>query len=223
MAWNPNEQTTTLEMWDAGSSALEISAALGTKTRNAVIGWLNRQGIGDKDRSVSFAMLQERRKRSKAELLALKRAVMQKVRRVPELSDEDFGKARKRSGATNRRIDMQATGRIGFGVRISSLEDRSNNSAGDGYSFLYALSELKSPAKPERGGDYIPGPDGITTLNVKRGECRWPMSMEPRKSRYVDDAPDMGDDALCGHVTAHASPYCQHHAGRAAKPNGGEA
>jgi hypothetical protein len=198
MAWTPNEQTTTLEMWDAGSSALEISAALGTKTRNAIIGWLFRQGIGDKDRSVSFAMLQERRKRSKAELLALKRAA---------------GKSMRTARATHKRT-LET---------VDKLYKAANESGLVFDDYRRDLNGFQAAKRVTRQGDYIAGPDGITTLNVKRGECRWPMSMEPRQPRYVDDAPDMGEDALCGHVTAHASPYCQHHAGRAAKPKGGEA
>jgi hypothetical protein len=218
MAWTPNEQTTTLQMWDTGSSALDISRTLGTKTRNAVIGWLNRQGIGDKDRSVSYTMMQERRRRNKAEFLALKRTAMREL--VAKSPEPHTPKARKMTEREARRFDHRAMGRVGF--MNANINERSPSLVGVENPLLENYDLLRHSA-PMRGGELIPGPEGINTLNVKRAECRWPMSMEPRKSSYTHDAPDMGEDALCGHVTAHASPYCQHHAGRAAKPKGGEA
>jgi hypothetical protein len=198
MSWTPKEQETARAMWDTGKSALDISRALGTKTRNAVIGWLHRQGIGDKDRSVSYTMMQERRRRNKAELMALKRAA---------------GRSMRTARATHKR-SLET---------VDKLYKAANENGLVFDDYRRDLNGFHAAKRVNRHGEYIPGPEGINTLNVKRAECRWPMSMEPRQPRYVDDAPDMGEDALCGHVTAHASPYCQHHAGRAAKPKGGEA
>jgi len=217
MAWTPKEQETVVNLWDSGSSALEISRALGTKTRNAVIGWLNRRGIGDKDRSVSYTMLLDRRRRERADLMALKRAARHKERLANQSTS--FGKARKLSSAGNRRIDHQATGRIGFGIRTAARDDGSNG----GESYLSAFSELHGHAQPKRNAAYIPGPSGVTMLNVKARMCRWPMSMDPRTANHQSDAPDMPTDPICGAPVSTHRSYCDHHACRAAKPVGGEA